>query len=107
MKFERQRYVAFSVSCFGELDKWKLATAIENAIRTMSGLEEISSLKYRIVSYNRETKLGILKVNHKFVKEAIKVLRSISKVDNMPVIIDTLRTSGTLRSIRRALPGLM
>lgn len=107
MKRERRRYVAFLVSCDGELEKWKLAAAIENAIQALLGANDIRAAKHFLVRYNRETKLGILKVNHKFAKQAISALMSISNVDSKPVAVNTLKTSGTLRSIKRALPALL
>ena len=107
VKHERKRYVAFLVSCEGELEKRKVAGAIENTIQTLLGINGIHAAKHFLVRYNRETKLGILRVNHKFAKQAISALTSISKVDNEPVTVNTLRTSGTLRSIERALPTLV
>ena len=59
--------------------------------------KEFGEMGIRLISFNG--KKGILKCNHNEKENAIKLLKSIKKISSHKVKIETLGTSGTIKSL--------
>ena len=89
---ERWRYIAFSVEGGPFARNDFLDSLIAAARGTALGRS------FRITVY--EPKLGILKVPHTLKEAAIEVLTSIDSVDGRPCKVSTLKTSGTIKTLK-------
>ncbi|MBU1159104.1 MAG: Rpp14/Pop5 family protein [Candidatus Thermoplasmatota archaeon] len=91
---ERWRYIAFrieSVRPFARNDF--LSSLLAKAKGTLIQND------FRITVF--EPEVGILKVPHRFKDEAIEVLTKVDSVMNVPCKVVTLRTSGTIKNLKR------
>lgn len=94
---ERWRYVAFSI----EGTKAARSDFLEALISASRGTPLSNS--FRITVF--EGDFGILKVPHTLKEEAIDVLQSVSSVRGAPCKVVTLRTSGTIRTLKEKYKG--
>ena len=90
----RWRYIAFRVEAEDMPGRGELLSAILDASRR-SGLG--GSLRMTVY----EDGLGILKVPHRMKESAIEVLNSVEAAGGRPVKLVPLKTSGTIRSLKR------
>jgi RNase P/RNase MRP subunit POP5 len=89
---ERWRYVAFSI----EGTEAGRSDFLEALISASRGTPLSNS--FRITVF--EGDFGILKVPHTLKERAIEVLQSVSSVRGTPCKVVTLRTSGTIRTLK-------
>lgn len=91
---EKWRYIAFRIegeTVFPRNDF--LGALLKKARETTLGNS------FRITVYGRN--FGILKVPHKLKEAAIETLTSVDAVRGVPCSVRTLKTSGTIRKLKR------
>ena len=90
---ERWRYIAFAIGSDCVVERADFLNALMAASRgTPLGVT------FRITVF--EGNFGILKVPHTLKDEAIRVLRSVEQVRGAPCTVDTLLTSGTIKTLK-------
>jgi RNase P/RNase MRP subunit POP5 len=90
---ERWRYIAFSIEgahVFARND------FLDSLMKQSRGTRLQSS--FRITVY--ENNFGILKVPHTLKEDAIQVLTKMDRVGQTPCEVRTLRTSGTIKTLK-------
>jgi RNase P/RNase MRP subunit POP5 len=90
---ERWRYIAFKIEGGAKVARNDFLGAL---ISTSRGTPLANS--FRITVF--EGDFGILKVPHKLKDEAIKVLHSVDSVKGAACKVATLKTSGTIRTLK-------
>lgn len=90
---EKWRYIAFKVEEGVEFERNEFLHALLGKSR---GTELGSSFRITVFSGD----FGILKVPHTLKDEAIRVLNSLDVVDGIPCKVATLKTSGTIRTLK-------
>ena len=90
---ERWRYIAFAIGSDCVVERGEFLNALMAAARstTLGGA-------FRITVF--EGNFGILKVPHTLKDEAIRVLKSVDRVRGTPCTVDTLLTSGTIKTLK-------
>lgn len=91
-KRPRNRYVSFEI--VGEEAK-NLKDYLYNEIKKFFGEPKSG---FKLIEYNPKNKKGIVRCNRKDAKKIVEFLNSLGKIK-----IKTLKTSGTIKKLRREL----
>jgi RNase P/RNase MRP subunit POP5 len=89
----RWRYIAFRLEGERQFPRNDFLGALLKAARN-TNLQD----SFRITVY--EGDFGILKVPHRFKDDAIEALTSVADVRGVPAKVTTLRTSGTIKTLK-------
>ncbi len=91
---ERWRYIAFTIKSERDVERGDFLNAMMVAARStpLDG-------SFRITVF--EGNFGILKVPHTLKDAAIRVLGSIDHVRGVVCMVETLRTSGTIKTLKQ------
>ena len=95
---ERWRYIAFSIEGGTKVARNDFLQALISASRNTP-----LSNSFRITVF--EGDFGILKVPHLLKDEAIRVLQTVDSVFGTPCKVVTLKTSGTIRTLKEKYKG--
>lgn len=95
-KIGRRRYIAFRIQCDKEIQENDLIRVVREKCSKENKLEEIKPWILRF-----ENNQGLLRCSHLAKERAIEMLMSINEVNGVKVNIETLGTSGTIRSAVR------
>jgi RNase P/RNase MRP subunit POP5 len=90
---ERWRYIAFRVTEGGPFVRRDFLTALMQRARGTS-----MDSAFRITVY--EPEVAILKVPHMLKEDAVTLLLSVDTVAGRPCTVETLRTSGTIKTLK-------
>lgn len=90
----RWRYIAFRVEGERPFARNDFLGALIKAARS-TNLQD----SFRITVYGSD--FGILKVPHRFKDDAIRVLNSLDTVRDFPAKVTTLKTSGTIKTLKQ------
>jgi len=109
MKFERQRYVLVQYKFFNiknssiKIDEKKIIRAIWNTLTNLFG--ECSAYKCGlwIVDHNVDYKYFIIRCSNVTKYYLITSLVFIKKLDTLPIIFHTIKTTGTIKKIKKLL----
>lgn len=94
---KRQRYIGFSItSDFQNLLKSAFQKEIIHQCKLIFD-KECKEMGIKLIKFNGNQ--GILKCNHFEKENAIKLLKSVKKIASKKVKIDTIATSGTIKSL--------
>jgi RNase P/RNase MRP subunit POP5 len=89
----RWRYIAFTVECRLQVRRNDFLSAFISSARG-TGLEE----SFRITVF--EPAVGILKVPHRDKDLAVGLLNSMKDIRGEPCTVTTLKTSGTIKTLK-------
>ena len=98
IKKDRRRYIAFKISSENNI-MFHRKQVIKKMQSTCSCLFQTNCKTYDffLTRFNHNT--GILRCFHKEKERAIQLLQSIKNIDEEPVVITTIATSGTIKSL--------
>ena len=97
----RRRYIAFKLSPAVSISKRELLAKItENITATGSGDPE--QYYIRIIDYDPNTGLGILRCDHKAANTLLSTLRNLKVSEETSA--KTIRTSGSIKALKQKLP---
>jgi len=96
----RWRYIAFRIEGERSFARGDFLGALLKAARE-TNLQD----SFRITVY--EGDFGILKVPHRFKDDAIEVLNSLDSMRGVPVRVTTLKTSGTIKTLKEKYASLI
>jgi len=91
---ERWRYIAFAIESDGAVQRGDFLSAL-----MMNARGSAMGSSFRITVF--EGDFGILKVPHTLKDEAIRVLQSVDRVKGTACSVNTLRTSGTIKTLKQ------
>jgi RNase P/RNase MRP subunit POP5 len=91
---ERWRYIAFAIGSDCDVQRGDFLNALMTAARGTA-----LGSTFRITVF--EGNFGILKVPHTLKDEAIRVLRTVDRIKGAACSVDTLLTSGTIKTLKQ------
>ncbi|MFX1518587.1 MAG: Rpp14/Pop5 family protein [Promethearchaeota archaeon] len=105
VKEEKSRYIAFETVIEDEtpVDVTSVFNSISRSILSLFGEVEASQSGIWLIEYDPEMHQGILRCTHKSLEKVQTAMAAVSRIDDRPIIIHLLKTSGTIRSLRSAL----
>ncbi|MBM3309765.1 MAG: ribonuclease P protein component 2 [Candidatus Altiarchaeales archaeon] len=100
---EKNRYVAVEVVCDRKCTRDEVVKAVWNTILRFLGELNASKMSLWVMDWNDEKQRGILKVNHKSVKDLRIGLTMLGKIGENRASTRVLGVSGTLKQAREYL----
>ena len=95
----RRRYIGFEISCLSKdvhVEKTEVIHEIRKQCRNLFK-KDCNNMGIYLIRFNGEQ--GIVKCNHVEKENTIKLLKSIKQISSKKVEIETLGTSGTIKSL--------
>ena len=92
----RRRYIGFNLSTAESIEKNELIDVVREQCTTLFK-KDFKEMGLFIVRFNGEQ--GIIRCKHIEKDNTIKLLTSIGKIGSKKVKIDTIATSGTIKSL--------
>jgi RNase P/RNase MRP subunit POP5 len=103
LKLTKYRYIALKVFCSGGFDEGKVVDAVRNAVSQLFGEYGASRALLSFVSFDEERNYIILRCSHAALDMVRASTASITRIDNMEVMLHTVGVSGSLSALRRRL----
>jgi len=97
---EKNRYVAFELSSDRKCVRDDVVKAVWSTTLRFLGESRASEMSLWIMDWEDATQRGILKVNHKSIKDLRCGLSMLASVGGAPASVRVLSVSGTLKSVR-------
>jgi len=100
---ERRRYILFKIITEENLrfSKEDLIKSIWSSIWRYFGMKEANKIGLWLIEFDLESKYGIIRCSHKTKEPLITALCLITEINNKRVILSTLKTSGTIKSLKK------
>lgn len=98
---ERKRYIAFEILSELEIDRQGLIKEIWSSAYSLFG--DVGTSKLGLWLVKLEGNVGIVRCHRDRTEEVRAVLAAIDCIHSNPVGVFVLRTSGTIKGIKRAL----
>ena len=102
-KKERQRYILFKIirKNGDSFEKKVLLNSIWNSIWRYFGMKEANKIGLWLLELDLEENFGILRCSHNTKEVIISAMSLIKEINGKRVILSPLKTSGTIKAIRR------
>jgi len=103
VKKERQRYILFRIIGKSEIrfEKNELLNSIWSSIWRYFGMKEANKIGLWLLELNLEEKYGILRCSHNTKEVIISALSLIKEINGERIILSPVKTSGTVKTIKR------
>lgn len=103
VKRERQRYVLFNLIIEEEtyFNKNDLLKSIWASIWRFFGMKEANKIGLWLLEFDIKEKYGIIRCSHNTMETIISALTLIMDINGKRVIISPIKTSGTIKSIKK------
>ena len=99
----RYRYIGFRIILPERNLAWReLSREIERTARNLYP-KDVRNMRLKLVRFNGRE--GMLRCSHLYKNETIQLLYSMDKLENESIKIETVGTSGTIRSLNRKFFG--
>jgi len=100
---QKKRYVLFEVQSLTHFSMSEVKEEVEQALQRFFGIWGMAYASPQFVSesFQDKTQRFVVKVNHTFVDELRMGIILSKNIKNTPVLIRSLLTSGTLKTIRK------
>lgn len=102
---ERQRYILFTIIKDDSLrlNKTQFLNSLWHSIWRYFGMKEANKIGLWLVELNDLKKYGIIRCSHITKEIVISALTMIKEISEQRVIFSPIKTSGTLKKIRKYL----
>ena len=97
---ERNRYIAFEVVCDRKCSRDEVVRTVWNTATRFLGEIKTSELSLWVMDWKDDKQKGILKVNHKSIRDIRVGVTMLDKIENSKASINILGVSGTLKKAR-------
>ena len=103
VKKERHRYILFKVIREGEniLDQRDILNSLWASIWKYFGLKEASKIGLWLLDINFVDGFGIVRCSHHTKEIVLSALTLITEISGKKIILSPIKTSGTIRSIKK------
>jgi RNase P/RNase MRP subunit POP5 len=95
----RRRYIAILVRSDKDIDGRSLFDSIERKIHFLYGVAGSSRINFKPIDFNDN--IAIIRCNHVSLPLMRIVIAHIQEIDERPVMLQVLRVSGTIRTLRK------
>jgi len=96
----RRRYIAFKLSPPPSISKRELLAMLAEKMTATRGGEDLEQHHIRIIRYDQETGLGIVRCDHRAVDLLLSVLKGSTESFG-ECSVKTMGTSGSIKALRR------
>ena len=103
VKSERNRYILFQVVKENDfsIEPKDLLYSIWKSIWKFFGMREANKVGLWLIQYDVENDLGLIRCSHYTKELIISALALVNNISGKRVILSPIRTSGTIRSIKK------
>ena len=103
VKSERNRYILFQIIKQNDLiiEPKDILNSIWKSIWKFFGMKEANKVGLWLINYDTENDLGLIRCSHYTKELIISALALVNKISGRKVIFSPIRTSGTIKSIKR------
>jgi RNase P/RNase MRP subunit POP5 len=102
VRLVRRRYIAFKLNCAPFISKRELLAIFMEKIAAKIGKEGSEIYNIRIIEYDLNTGIGIVRCNHRALGLLLSVLRDSTEAFGK-YSIETQRVSGSIKTLKRKL----
>jgi len=103
---ERNRYVAFELSCGRKCGRDEVVKAVWKTLLRFLGEIRVGKLGLWVMDWLEGPQKGILKVSHKSIRDVRLGLAMLDSVGDSRAAVNVLGVSGTLKKAREKYLGL-
>ncbi|MCF8013997.1 hypothetical protein K9K83_06525 [Candidatus Woesearchaeota archaeon] len=97
---EKKRYIVFEIVNIEKKTQTNMLTKISQKIQQILGLFDSAEAGLMVVELKKNK--GIIRVNNKYVDKTIAAMLFIKEIDDVPVIIKPITTTGLLQKAKQA-----
>ncbi len=97
VKILKRRYILFGLNTTSPLTQRDVAATIRGNMRSQPLTQETRT-GLRLILYDPEKKLGVIRCNHRNLAEAKSFINSLGETE---LGAQTLRTSGTIKTLQK------
>jgi RNase P/RNase MRP subunit POP5 len=98
----RKRYILFDIHYFSKpLDGKKIFSKICEMFKKIFGIIVYSSADLKLIEYDQNLHIGIVRISHKHVENLRLALALIKYIEDEEVLFHIHKVSGTLKSLRK------
>ena len=103
VKRERQRYILFILITEEKayFNKNDLLKSIWTSIWRFFGMKEANKIGLWLLELNLEEEFGIIRCSHETKEVIISALTLVKEINGKKIILSPVKTSGTIRSIKK------
>ncbi|PIN76937.1 hypothetical protein COV17_00345 [Candidatus Woesearchaeota archaeon CG10_big_fil_rev_8_21_14_0_10_36_11] len=94
---QKKRYIVWKIVTDKNFSVQDIHHAVDSALNSFLGQLGMAKASPLFLKEKCNNKTFIIKVNHKYVDECKSALILIQKIKNIPVIVTSVTTSGTLK----------
>ncbi|MBY8981817.1 MAG: hypothetical protein KGD57_02645 [Candidatus Lokiarchaeota archaeon] len=106
---ERKRYILFKIlnESIYKYDKNEFINIVWHSIWRYYGMNVVNKIGLWIIDLNLEKNYGIIRCSHKSKEIIISALSLIKEIKGKRIIIIPIKTSGTLKKIKKTIRTLL
>ena len=97
---EKKRYLVYEISGAQEVSFHQLQEALIVELNKMLGIFDSASAGIMPIKYDKETRRGILRLNHTAVLKVKACFVLLQQLENQPVLVKSLGVSGILKKAK-------
>ncbi|MDI9619931.1 MAG: Rpp14/Pop5 family protein [Candidatus Nezhaarchaeota archaeon] len=101
----RWRYLVLHVHAPLDLEARDLERSLRGHIRMFLGVYGLSRCPFKLVAYDREGKIGIVRCPHDSVEALRAALAFLSDIGGVPSSLHVVKSSGTIKKARKVVEG--
>jgi len=94
------RYIFFRIHSERNIDKISLERRLGEKFLRFFGELNFGDVAYKLVEFDERKMLGIVKIDRNYQNSAVVCMALISELDKIPIHIETIKVSGTLKAGR-------
>ena len=103
VKIEKQRYILFRIIKENGtiFDKQDFLRLIWRSIWRYFGIKEANKIGLWLIKLNFKEEIGIIRCSNETKEEVISALTLIKEINGKRIILSPIKTSGTIRGIKK------
>lgn len=103
VKLRKNRYIIFEIICKETFMFRDVLNAILNSMLSLYGEFGLSRINFSLLRYYSDKHFGIFRCDHLSVGKVIASITLIKSINNVEVIFNILKITGTLKKAERIL----
>ena len=107
VKSIKRRYIAFKLTAKSSFSKNEILEALIEALPKTNDQHPLDMEYIRVMEYDKETGLGIIRCHHKSVDILRPSFKKITQISTDSVNAEVLGVSGTIKALRRKFLSLI
>ena len=100
-----RRYLAISLDGGDAFSEQEISDALYQAVQELFGDFGVSGLRPRLIEYDEEKRVGIVRCDRSHTREMRAALALITEISNSDVAVRVTGVSGTIKSLKAAISG--